>query len=359
MGGDGRLGLALEPPPLLTTGRHMPHRSETSGFVAAFASTAALREKPAGKPARSRRPASWGIVLVFIGGMGLSSAEGRAQTIVAPSARTLFNRATLIRSSVEIRHSSLRMEGGSVGVTQYVPAVTVVYGFSPGWMVILAQPYAIVDATHRMGGEAERERVSGLADTRVFVQYGGLYSRNAPGGMTRLSAVFGVQVPTGADRFSTGAVAYTGGLVFQKAVRLKHVFSGDFEYTRATENRQGMSMGDRLRFDAALSRFVISSGDVPAGARAGWPRRALDRLFRHGAYLVVEMNGTWQARARRRGEAVPDTGGTTLSVSPGIQYFLSDRFLVEFSAPIPVVRALNGRQPEPRSTFLLGFRFLF
>jgi hypothetical protein len=177
--------------------------------------------------------------------------------------------------------------------------------------------------------------------------------------MTRLSGVFGLQVPTGADRFSTGAVEYTGGMIFQKAVRLKYVFSGDFEYTHATKNRGGLSVGDRLRFDAALSRFVISSNNVAAGARAGWPRRALDRLFRHGAYLVVEMNGTWQARARRQGKEVPDTGGTTLSVSPGIQYFLSDRFLVEFSAPIPVVRALNGRQPEPGSTFLLGFRFLF
>ena len=233
VGGDKRLGLALEPPPLLTTGRHMPHRSETSELVAAFASAAEPREKPAGKPARFRRPASWSIALVLIGGMGLSSADGRAQTIVAPSARTLFNRATLIRSSVEIRHSSLQMEEGSVGVTQYVPAVTVVYGFSPGWMVILAQPYAIVDATHRMGGEAERERASGLADARVFVQYDGLYSRNAPGGMTRLSAVFGVQVPTGADRFSTEAVAYTGGMIFQTVIRL----SADRPECRRTAER--------------------------------------------------------------------------------------------------------------------------
>ncbi len=335
----------------------MPYRPETSEFVAAFASTAEPQEKPAGKPAPFRRARSWSAALLFLGGVGLSSAELRAQTIVAPSARTLFNRATLVRLSVEVRHSSLRTDGRSTAVTQYVPVLAVVYGFRPNWTIIVAQPYAVVDVTNRMGDETRRESLNGLADTRVFIQYDGLYRRNTPGGLTRLSAVFGVQVPTGADRFSTGAVAYTGGVIFQKAVRLKHVFTGDFEYTRATENRRGLSMGDRIRFDAALSRFVISQDKAPPGA--SWPRKAFDRIFRYGAYFVLELNGTWQARARTRGTPLPDSGGAMLSVSPGIQWFLSNAFLVEFSAPIPVVKALSGKQPKPNSTFLLGFRILF
>lgn len=322
-----------------------------------FESAFEVGQEQAGKPALPRRTRRRVMSLLLVGGLGISSSELRAQTIVAPSARTLFNRASLIRSSVEVNHSSLRADGKSVNVTQYVPSLAVVYGFYPKWMVIVAQPYVIVDVTSRMGDKAQRQNSNGLADTRLFVQYDGLYSRNTPGGLTRLSGVFGLQVPTGAERFSTGAVEYTGGLIFQKAVRLKYVFSGDFEYTVATENRQGVSMGDRARFNGALSRFVISQDNAPAGA--SWPRKTFDRAFRYGAYFILEFNGTWQAHARSRGNQIADSGGTTLSISPGIQWFLSNRFLVEFSAPIPVIKALNGTQPEPSSTFLFGFRILF
>ena len=48
-----------------------------------------------------------------------------------------------------------------------------------------------------------------------------------------------------------------------------------------------------------------------------------------------------------------------LAVSPGIQYFASQKFLLEFSAPIPVVNALRGAQPRPDSSFVFGFRYLF
>jgi len=116
-------------------------------------------------------------------------------------------------------------------------------------------------------------------------------------------------------------------------------------------------MGDQARFDGALSYFAILPDTAPPGA--SWPRKAFDRMFRNGAYFVLEFNGTWQAHARNRGNEIANSGGTTLSISPGIQYFLSNSFLVEFSAPIPAIKALNGMQPKPRSTFLFGFRYLF
>jgi hypothetical protein len=299
----------------------------------------------------------WVVFLLLFICLGISSAELRAQTIVAPSGRTLFNGATLIRSSVEVTHSSLEIDGESIDVTQYVPVLAVVYGFYPKWTLIVAQPYVNVNVASRIGNGVQRENLNGLADTRLFVQYDGLYHRNSPGGLTRLSGVFGLQIPTGARRFSTRAVEYTGGLVFEKAVKLKNVFSGDFEYTLATENNRRVSMGDRARFDGAVSRFVISQDKTsPDASRL---RRAFDRIFRHGAYLILELNGTWQAQGRDQGNKIANTGGTTLSLSPGIQYFVSNSLLVEFSAPIPALKALNGAQPKPQSSLVFGFRYLF
>lgn len=281
-----------------------------------------------------------------------------AQAIIAPSGRALFNRASLIRSFVEVRHLSLRgPDGTTVDITQYITPLAFVYAFRPKWQVIVAQPYIIADVTRRSAGGSMRQDLNGLGDGQVILQYDGLYSRNAPGGLTRLSGLFGLTLPTGADRFSTGAVAYTGGLIFEKVSGLKYAFTGDFEYTFASENGQGLSAGDRAQFDAVPAYFLMPRGDLAAGA--GWARRAFHRMFSNGVYAIVELNGNWQGRARASGIVVPNSGGTTLSLSPGIQYFVGRRLIVEFSAPIPVVRDLNGVQPRPDWTFLLGFRWLF
>lgn len=280
-----------------------------------------------------------------------------AQVIVAPSGRTLFSRSSLVRSFVEISRRSLEVDGQSVDSTEYITAAAVAYGFYPKWSLLVAQPYLFADIHRSNSFETQNESLNGFADGQVFLQYDGLYSRNAPGGLTRLSGLFGIQAPTGAQRFSTRAVEYTSGLVFEKAVRLKYVFTGDFEYTWATENRQGVSVGNQARFDAVPAYFVTPREKAPADAL--WMRRVFDRVFRHGAYFILEFNGMTQAHVSQHGRRTADSGGTTLAISPGIQYFLSNRLLAEFSAPLPVVRDLNGTQLRPDPSFIFGFRYLF
>ena len=295
-------------------------------------------------------------VLCF-GCVSVASTNLRAQEIVAPSARTLFSRSTLVRSFVEVKRASLRVNGESTEVTQYVPVLAIAYGFRPNWTIIVAQPYVSMDVTSRMGNEVSEKNLNGLGDTQFFVQYDGIYKRNKPGGITRVSGVFGLQAPTGANRFSTEAFEYTGGLIFEKAKSLKYVFTGDFQYTFATENRRGVSVGDQAQFDAVPVYFVISKG--AASKEASWLRKFYERAFRKGAYLILEFNGRWQAHARQQGNEIANTGGTTLMISPGIQYFVSNRFLVEFASPIPVVKDLNGKQLKPNTGFVFGFRVLF
>jgi len=281
----------------------------------------------------------------------------RAQTINAPAGRTLFSRSSLVRSFAEIDRFSVDADGNSVHGTQYITPLALVYGFYPQWTAIVAQPYVVTDVTIRTGGQTQHQSLNGLADTQFFVQYDGLYSRNAPGGLTRLSGIFGLQAPTGARRFSTRAFEYTGGLIFEKGVRLKYFFTGDFQYTFATENRRGVSVGNSARFDAVPAYFLISRERAPGNA--SWRRKAYDRIFRNGAFLILEFNGAWRAHATNQGADVPSTGGTTLMISPGIEYFPSRRLLLEFSVPVPVVREPNGVQPKPNTSFLVGFRYLF
>jgi hypothetical protein len=224
--------------------------------------------------------------------------------------------------------------------------------------VIAVAPYVTADITRHSASQTMRQDLNGLADSQFIVQYDGLYSRNAPGGMTRLSGLFGLQAPTGAARFSSDAFAYTGGLIFMKMSKLRYSFTADLEYTVAGESKAGISQGNFANYDLATAYFIIPREQTPVDASRF--RRAFDHLFRNGAFAMVELNGTSQSSAFARGTGnVPNSGGTTLYVSPGIQYFVSRSFLAEFSAPIPVAKDLNGMQPRPDSRFVLGFRWLF
>lgn len=297
-------------------------------------------------------------VFLSLSSLTFSSPQLQAQAIRAPSGRTLFNRASMIRSFAEVRHFSVETpDGKSIRVDQYITPVALVYGFYPKWTAVVVQPYVVADTSVTAGGQTTRQNLNGLGDLQVFVQYDGLYSRNAPGGLTRLSGVFGIEAPTGAERFSPGAYQYTGGLIFEKVAKLKYAFTADFQYTFATKNDRGLSIGDRAQFDAVPAYFIISRQEPSTDS--GWFRKAFHRVFRNGAYIVLEFNATWQSHAQQSGTDIANTGGTTLSISPGIQYFVGRRFLAEFSVPIPAVKDLNGVQPRPKTGYLAGFRFLF
>jgi len=278
------------------------------------------------------------------------------QTIVAPSGRTLFRGASLVRTTFEIDRWSFGSGSESGTITKYVPVVAAVYGFRPRWNLIVAQPYAGVHTIRRLPGTTERQGFSGLADTRLFVQYDGLYSRNAPGGLTRLSGTLGLQIPSGSSRLTTGAVEYSAGLIFEKAVRLNYVFSADAESTFATANDRGVSIGNSFRFDGAVARFVIPKEGPSASVHR---RRTLNKIFRYGTYFILELNGQWQGSGTLHGVPMANTGGTTFSLSPGIQYFVNNSLVAEFSVPIPVLRDLGGVRPKPQISFVTGFRYLF
>lgn len=303
----------------------------------------------------------WGawtrIAPVFLLSMNLLASRAHGQAIVAPGGRTVFHRESLVRLFTEVENLSVRTpDGRFLETAQYITAAAFVYGFHTNWELIAVQPYVVADTTiHSASGTANRS-LNGLADSQFFVQYDGLYSRNRPGGLTRLSGIFGVEAPTGARRFSPQAFQYTVGSVFEKVAKLHYALTTDFEYTFATQNDQGLSAGDKAQFDV-VPAYLLIPREAPA-PEAHWSKKAVYRIFQNGSYLMLEFNGAWQAHARQNGAAIANSGGTTLSISPGIQYFASPRFLVEFSVPVPAVKSLNGIQPRPDWAFLAGFRLL-
>lgn len=75
--------------------------------------------------------------------------------------------------------------------------------------------------------------------------------------------------------------------------------------------------------------------------------------------LVLELNGESADETRRSGIAVPTTGGEVLFLSPGVEYIVSRRLVLEASLPIPIAQDLGAARPKPKVSAILGMRWLF
>src|SRR5260370_37558057 len=122
----------------------------------------------------------WLLILIAV---ALFCPGLKAQSIIAAAGRTLFNRESMVRSFTEIDRFSLGSGGHSGEGTEYINPLAIVYGFRPKWQAIAVLPYVVTDVTTQMAGQVQEQGKNGLADTHFFVQYDGLYSKNAPGGL--------------------------------------------------------------------------------------------------------------------------------------------------------------------------------
>jgi hypothetical protein len=267
--------------------------------------------------------------------LGLPGAV-RAQ-IVAPAGRTLFNRTVMVRSFVRIDNFDEPAPGQRT--RQFVNPYAVVWGAYPNLSLTFVAPLVIVNSKNRTDPSQDFTR-SSFADGLIFARYD-LLRKNVPGGFTRLSPEIGVKVPSGGS-FSTGSTDPIGTLNFTH-VRDPHWLIADAQFTYSTTGDNGMRVGNRWNYDFGYLHRVF-------------PRSGLGVPF---VLLALELNGEHVRRTRINGTPVSDSGGNLLFVSPGIEFQPTNRLLVEFSAPIPIVRDLNGAQLRPSSSFIIGIRWLF
>ena len=88
--------------------------------------------------------------------------------------------------------------------------------------------------------------------------------------------------------------------------------------------------------------------------RRVWPR-ALQPSSNALVYGVLEANIIRSEKARVAGQANNDSGGTTIFITPGIQY-VSKKLILEAAIQIPVYQDLNGTALESDYVFRAGFR---
>ena len=262
---------------------------------------------------------------------------GAQAQIVAPGGRTLFNRAVMIRSFVRLDNFAEGIPG--LRVRRVINPYAVVWGAYPHLNLTFVVPLVTLQSDDPTLPDRDFTTTS-FGDGFIFARYD-LLRKIVRGGFTRLSPEIGLKVPSG-GAFSSGSTDPIGALIFSH-VRDPHWLIADTEFTYTTTGDDELRLGNIWRYDVAYLYRVLPRGGL------GIP----------SVYLVLEMNGQQVRRARLNGTKLPNTGGNLVFLSPGIEFIVTNRVVLEFSSPIPVARRLNGSQLRPTSSFILGIRWLF
>ena len=289
----------------------------------------------------------------------LSPASVEAQ-VFGKGARTEFLTGFGFRTFVSVLEMTDPSADGQTGPAVFRRRVTplnIVYGARPGLSVIAVLPF--VDATLTAPSSAAASEIGGdggLGDA-VFLAKWRFYRRDRGRGTFRLAVEGGVKAPTGAsdlrdtagqrlprplqrgsgswdptmDLSSTYVPSVAGG---------RWMFAGDVGYTLTTE-ADHFELGDRVSYDGMV-KYRIHPARYPG----------------RDTFLLVEINGRWQDRAKANGTAVSDSGGHVIYVSPGVQFLLRQNVILEGGVQVPIRRAFNGTQLEPDFNVLVGLRYI-
>ena len=257
--------------------------------------------------------------------------------VVAPAGRTLFNEGVLLRSVLRFDTFDEPNPGDDFRRLRNVYAL--VWGARPHLSLSFVAP--VVRTERSAPGGVGRETVAtGTGDATVFARYDVL-RRTVPGGYTRLAPELGVKLPTGGT-FGTGSTDIVAGLIFSH-VRDPDWWITDVQLTLPGTGDEGRRAGNRRRLDLAYLRRVYPRGGL------GVPM----------ALLVLELNGESVEQSAQDGATLRGTGGEVLFFSPGFEYIVNRRVVLEASVPIAIYDHLSDARPKPRVSVILGVRWLF
>lgn len=252
----------------------------------------------------------------------LSAPALASGQIVAPSGRTLFNQGVLLRSF--IRFDALGANGGDGRSEGWSNVYALVWGAAPHLSLSLVTP---IVARELPGASS---RTVGSGDTSLFARYD-LVRRNVTAGYTRLAAEVGLRLPTG-GAFGSDSTDLVGGMILSH-VRDPNWWVGDVQITEF-----GESGGGRLwRVDLAYLRRVVPRDGV------GVPM----------VLAVLELN--WETLDSARGAV----DRSVLWLSPGVEWLLNQRLVLELSVPIAILEDVPSVAAEPRYSVIVGMRLLF
>ena len=228
------------------------------------------------------------------------------------------------------------------------------YGVTRDFALFGVLPYFDKRLDMTMGGQDLTRRKQGVGDLTLMGRYTA-YEHNAPGRTWRIAPFLGVKAPTGNDdardglgrlppqvQLGSGSWDLLGGVVGTYQT-LDFQVDSQMSY-KANREANGFRFGDVFQIDGSLQYRL-------------WPR-SLGSGVPAFLYGVLEANLVHSAKDRDGGATDPNSGGTTLFLSPGLQY-VTRKWIVEAGVQIPVVRNPNGSALKNNYVFTTGIRINF
>ena len=228
------------------------------------------------------------------------------------------------------------------------------YGVSRDLAVFGILPWFDKRLELRSAGQNLERGTQGFGDLSLMARYTA-YERNSPGRTFRVAPFVAVKAPTGSDdardrlgrlppslQPGSGAWDLLAGAVSTWQT-LDFQLDGQLSY-RTNGEANGFRAGDVVRFDGSLQYRL-------------WPRRLAGGVPAF-VYGVLEANLIHAARDRVGVTRDPSSGGTTLFVSPGLQY-VTRKWIVEAGVQIPLLQDLHGTALGHDFGLSAGFRVNF
>ena len=222
------------------------------------------------------------------------------------------------------------------------------YGASEKLALFAALPYLRKEL--RQSGGVRRSS-EGIGDLTIFGRYT-LFQRDGIGRTLRLGAIAGIKAPTGDDDESDALGRLP--IPLQSGTGSWDSFVG---IVVSYETLQG-GLHSQLTYQAKTAANNFEAGDV-SRLDVSWQRRVWPTVLKPNSnafvYGVLEANIIHSQKSTVSGQVNNDSGGTTVFITPGIQY-VSKKLILEAAVQIPVYQGLNGTALENDYIFRTGFR---
>ena len=290
------------------------------------------------------------ILLIFGAAFGLPSGSAYAAPITFNTALPVSQGEIIFRELVRVGKASDDVAGMGREMTVVTANSVVAYGVTPDLAL-----FGILPATFReLETPAGTRGADGIGDARLVARYT-IYKKNAVGKTTRIAPFIGLKAPTGdnerTDVFGllpaplqpgSGSWDVFGGVIATLAsVDWNLDIQGSYQ---ANTVAGGLRRGNVARADSSFQYRLL-------------PRK-LGRDDKGYFYGVIEANLVRSGKMRVNGTRDPNTGGTTLSLVPGVQY-ATRRWIAEAAVQLPVIQDLNGSALERDFAVLAGLRVNF
>jgi hypothetical protein len=228
------------------------------------------------------------------------------------------------------------------------------YGVTRDFALFGVLPYLDKRLEENAAGQRVTRSDEGIADFTLIGRYTA-YKVDGPGRTFRIAPFLGVKAPTGRDdaRDSLGALPndvqlgsgswdFLGGVVgtyqtldFQVDAQLAY---------RSNREANGFRFGDVSGLDVSL-QYRLWPQELGSGVPAF-------------VYGVLEANFVHAVKNRIGGVDDPNSGGTTLFLTPGLQY-VTQKWILEAAIQVPIVQHLNGTALKNDYILNAGFRVNF